>query len=158
MLFIKRSTYPLAFLALSAPALLKASPLLQGDWNCATKFSRPEGDYRLQAVTQLLDDGKFVSNGTLYAFNSLIGAEIPLAFNASGQWQKSGSVISGKVTEGDISTGYSFLDRLADLLEDEVRKQPVYSTQIQKLNKETLVLAGTDQQAIECVKATAQKT
>jgi hypothetical protein len=129
-----------------------ASGLLHGFWQCSTQFSRPEGDYRLQATTQLLNTGKFVSKGTLYAFNALIGSEIPLAFNASGAWHKKDNAITGEVTEGNISTGFSFLDRIANLLEDEVKKQPKYTTQIATLNKKNLVLADGTHKPIECTK------
>ena len=134
-----------------------ASSLLHGRWQCATQFSRPEGDYRLQATTQLLDTGKFISEGTVYAFNALIGSEIPLAFTASGAWLKNGSAFTGEVTEGDISTGFSFLDRIANLLEDEVKKQPKYTTTITTLNKEQLVLADSTHHPIKCVKQNKQQ-
>lgn len=143
----------LAVAALIFLPITEASPLLPGHWDCATRFSRPEGDYRLQASTQLLNDGSFTSQGTVFAFNSLIGSEIPLGFTASGQWRTQGKTILGEVQEGNISTGFSFLDRIADLLEDEVRKQPNYTTTITQLNKQSLVLAGADDHNVECTKS-----
>lgn len=129
-----------------------ASPLLHGSWDCTTQFSRPEGDYRLQAIARVKKDGLFTSKGTVYAYNALINTEIPLAFTAHGAWQAKGEKITSEIKEGNISTGISFLDKIADILEEEVRKTPLFATKIKTLDRKKLVLSDGNHHPVECTR------
>lgn len=109
----------------------------------------------MQSETLINADGTFLSQGKLFAYNALIGTEIPLSFSAHGAWTQDAERLTGIVQEGDITTGYALFDRIADMLEAEVQKQPQFTTQIKQLDKQSLILADTTHQPVECIKAAA---
>lgn len=127
-----------------------AAPIAPGVWQCHSKVTRPEAQYRIQATTTVGKHGQLAARGRVYAYNPLLQMELPMNFTATGSWTESEDQVKGKIEQANIQSGSVLIDQLASNLTAQVKKTPYFSANIIEASDQALVLSDGQQQQVHC--------
>ena len=143
-------TWVLALISLYAYSVTDYRSKILGSWQCESSFENAQGKFRIEGITQLNPEGSILSRGNLYAYNTMINAELPMSYNAEGNWSFDRLILKGHLLSGNIETGIPVLNKLADLLEIQVTQKPDFSARLTRIGDKAMVFEADDGTQIDC--------
>ncbi len=131
--------------------------MVLGQWQCQTTVETEFGSTIVVGMTQLEDNGRFISDGNLVLSHPSLATEILLSFNSNGQWLFENNTVVGQEIDGSINSDSPFLTSLATSMQQQIGTDSTFKAKLKRIGSQTMMLLAENDTQIRCIRPTKKQ-